>query len=36
MCAADGDFVMASDQQLAHIGNHSEGNIKQYAALYNI
>lgn len=36
MCAADGDFVMASDQKLAHIGNHTEGNIKQYAATYHI
>lgn len=36
MCAADGDFVMASNQTLAHTEIHSEGNIKQYAAIYNI
>ena len=28
MCVADGDFVMASDQKLAHIGNHSKGQFQ--------
>lgn len=35
MCMADGDFDMAGNQKLAHIGNHSDGSVKQYAAIYS-
>ena len=36
MCAADGNFDVAGDQKLAHIGDHAEGNMEQYAAINNI